>query len=140
MRDNSWLAERLQTIHRSYFADVPIRNTLYVRFGRNSRTRLGSIIAKPHPAHTLPVTYISINALFRSEDVPEYVIEATLAHEMAHYTHGFHSPLERKYQHPHRGDVVNKELRNRGAGHLLTQQERWLKEEYRDLLRRNHML
>jgi len=140
MRTNTWLAERLHTIHQQYFADVPIKNTIYVRFGRTSRTRLGSIISKPDKKHTLPVTYISINSLFKDEIVPEFVIDATLAHEFAHYTHGFHSPLEQLYEYPHRGDVVNKELRNREAGHLLKDQDGWLKSEYRNFLINHKML
>lgn len=140
MRTNQWLAERLHTLHEAHFADVPIGNTLYVRFGRATRSRLGSIIAKPSSQHTKPVTYITVNNLFRDETVPEYVIDAVLAHEFAHYTHGFHSPLEQRYKHPHRGGVVDKEIRARGAGELLDQQGRWLKTEYRDFLRRNRML
>ena len=140
MRNNQWLADRLNYIHGNYFTDVPVPNLILVRFGRTSRNRFGSIIAKPKAGHTQPVTYISINALFKDETVPEFVIDATLAHEFAHYTHGFHSPLERKHKYPHKGDVVNKEIRLRGAGHLLTQQDDWIKREYPKFLRKHHML
>ena len=135
MRDNDWLAERLNALHRTYFADVAVSNRLYARFGRKSRTRLGSIIAKTHKNYAEPVTYITITGLFRDEQVPAFVIEATLAHELAHYAHGFHSPLPRRFDHPHRGNVVGLELQARGAYHLVEQQERWLKAEYADLIR-----
>ena len=130
MRDNQWLASRLNTIHERYFHEVPIFNTILVRFGRASKTRFGSIIARPHKDYKTPVTYITINALFKDEIVPEYVIDATLAHEFAHYTHGFHSPLARLHKHPHRGSVVDKEIQKRGAGELLTLQYAWIKSTY----------
>ena len=140
MRDNHWLAERLSALRAEYFPDVPVGNRIFVRFGRASKTRFGSIIAKPRKGYTQPVTYITINSLFKDEDVPEYVIDATLAHEFSHYAHGFHSPLEKKFAFPHKGDVVNKEIRKRGAGHILSQQEAWAKKEYRNLLIKHRVI
>jgi hypothetical protein len=140
MRDNTYLSQRLQYIRYTYFPDVPVSNTLHVRFGRACRNRLGSIIARPDPRQDMLVTTIRINALFKQQQVPELVIDATLAHEFAHYTHGFHSPLPKRYTHPHRGGVVERELRTRGAGTLLEAQEQWLKEEYVPFLRSNRML
>lgn len=138
MRSNTWLAERLQALHQHYFQDISIPNRLVVRFGRKSKQRLGSIIAHKKAGYTLPVTCISINALFRLEEVPEYVIEATLAHEFVHYLHGFHSPHAQRYRHPHQGGIVDKEIRKRGAGHLLEQQEQWLKTTYQQFLREHY--
>ena len=140
MRTNHWLAERLDAIHRQYYADVPIRNVIMVRFGRESRTRFGSIIARPRPGHAQPVSYITINSLFKDEEVPEYVIDATLAHEFAHYAHGFHSPLERLYDYPHKGGVVDKEIIRRGGGDMLKRQKAWAKKEYREFLRRKRLI
>jgi hypothetical protein len=139
-RTNAWLAARLQYLCATYYPDITIPNRLYTKFGRRTRNRFGSIIAKPHPLYDQPVTYITINGLFIDPDVPEYVIDATLLHEFAHYTHGFHSPHPQKYQHPHRGDVVNKEIRSRGAGAILAQQEAWIRDSYRDYLRGQKML
>lgn len=140
MRDNSWLAQRMLTLHDEYFPDVPVRNVLYVRFGRISRTRLGSIIARPRKGYRLPVTYISINSLFKDEAVPDYVIDGTLLHEFAHYTHGFHSPLEQRYKFPHKGDIVNKEIRQRGGTAILELQEAWIKREYPTFLRKHRLI
>ena len=140
MRTNHWLAERLDAIHRQYYPDVPIKNVIMVRFGQASRTRFGSIIARPRPGHAQPVSLITINSLFKDEEVPEYVIDATLAHEFAHYAHGFHSPLERLYAYPHRGGIVDKEIIKRGAGEILRLQKEWTKKEYRDFLRKHKML
>ena len=140
MRTNQWLSERLSHLHRTYFTDIEIKNAVLVKFGRKSKGRLGSIIARPAKGFTLPVTYITINSLFKDEIVPDYVIEATLAHEFVHYSHGFHSPLERKYKFPHKGDIVNKDIRARGMGELLDRQNVWLKKEYTQFLKRNKML
>lgn len=137
MRDNKWLAERLSEIRRRYFPDVQIENTIYVRFGRANRTRFGSIIARPRAGFTRPVTYITINSLFKTEEVPDYVIDATLVHEFVHYTHGFHSPLEHLYNYPHKGGIVNKEIRKRGAGEILDLQTTWIKNYYSEFLK-NH--
>jgi hypothetical protein len=133
-RNNVWLAERLNTIHQTYFPDVAIENKVIVRFGRKSRTRFGSIIAKKVSGEALPVTYITINSLFKHEVVPEFVIDATLIHEFVHYTHGFHSPRRQMHPHPHRGNIVTKEMIARGAEHFYTQQKQWIKDEYRSFL------
>ncbi|MCC2631537.1 MAG: hypothetical protein K0S20_236 [Patescibacteria group bacterium] len=140
MRNNLWLAERLQAIRELHFPDIRVKNTILVRFGRSSRTRFGSIIARPTAGYSQPVTFITINSLFKDEIVPDFVIEATLGHEFVHYAHGFHSPLEQKYRFPHKGDIVNKELRARGLGDILARQTTWIKEEYPDFLRKNKLL
>lgn len=131
MRNNVWLAERLTYVHGTYFDDIAIPNPLLVRFGRSSRTRLGSINSSYSPERKL-VSIITLTKYFQSIDVPELVLDATLAHELAHYTHGFHSPHPKQYDHPHRGNVVGKELMRRGAGELMRQQEQWLKLYWRE--------
>jgi hypothetical protein len=140
MRNNQWLAQKLNELHEQYFADIPIENVILVRFGRASRSRFGSIIARPAIGYHKPVTYIAINSLFKDEEVPEYVILATLMHEFVHYAHGFHSPLEQKYRYPHKGGIVNREIRTRGGGELLALQEAWVKASYRDFLKAKHKL
>lgn len=140
MRDNKWLAEQLHALHATYFSDVPIENTILVRFGRTSRTRFGSIVARPTTGYRQPVTYISINSLFKDETVPEYVIIGTLLHEFVHYVHGFHSPIKQQYRYPHQGGIVNREIRERGAGAILDQQTKWIKAHYRDFLKQNQLL
>jgi hypothetical protein len=139
-RTNDWLSERLSALCSQYFSDVTIPNRIFVRFGRKTKNRFGSILAKPHPAYDQPVTYITINGLFRTTDVPEYVIEGTLLHEFAHYTHGFHSPHPRKYTHPHRGNIVNKEIYSRGAKHIMDLQEAWIAKDYRTFLIKHGLL
>lgn len=138
LRTNEWLAARLIALHSAYFPDVALENRIVVRFGRATRNRFGSIIAKPESGEVHPVTYITINGLFRHPTVPEFVIDATLVHEFVHYTHGFHSPRRQMYRHPHQGGIVTKEMAARGAHFLYLEQKRWIKEEYRAFLAKYH--
>lgn len=130
MRDNIWLAGRLKMIHTNYFVDIAVPNQLLARFGRSSKTRLGSISSKRDSGNKL-ISIITLTGFFRTTNVPEFILDATLAHELAHYAHGFHSPHQRLYSHPHRGNVIGKELEKRGAIHLVQEQELWLKMNWR---------
>lgn len=133
MRDNSWLTNKLQQIHEQNFKDVKLANTILVRFGRIAKTRLGSISLKKHRAHTKKVSLITINGLLKNEEVPEYVVEAVLAHELVHYCHGFSSPLPRLYRYPHQAGIVDKELVKRGFKQVLEQERVWTKNEFAKL-------
>ncbi|MBI3261017.1 hypothetical protein HYZ64_01450 [Candidatus Berkelbacteria bacterium] len=136
-RDNKWLAQRLESIWKTHFADIAIQNEIIVRFGRRARTRLGSIQfgRRTPPAGGNPRTYITITGYFRQEVVPEYVVDAVLAHEFTHYTHGFHSPGEQLYSHPHKHGVVTKELTNRGLGGIVKKQKSWIKSNWTKFIR-----
>lgn len=136
-RTNRWLADRLEWLAGRYFADVPINNRLQVRFSRPVKTRLGSITTRKLKGQP-PISLISINGLFRDDGVPESVIDAVLGHEFIHYAHGWHSPLPRLYRHPHRGGVVDQELRDRGLSQVLIQQNKWVKHNFAALWRQHH--
>jgi hypothetical protein len=73
---------------------------------------------------------ITITGYFRDDVVPEYVVDSTIAHELVHYAHGFHSPHPQLYEHPHKGGIVDKELVKRGMGETLAKQQHWLKHEW----------
>ncbi len=90
------------------------------------KTRLGVIKLSECQRHTL----IGINSLLRLPAVPPLIVEVTIAHELVHYAHGFGSPLPRKYRYPHRGGVVERELRRRGLGEKLAEYSRWLEEHW----------
>lgn len=128
-RDNAWLANRLEQLRQRHFSDVPIGNLIQVRFGRITKTRLGSISTRKL-AGKPPISLITINGLFRNPEVPAEVIDAVLGHEFTHYAHGWHSPLPKLYSHPHRGGVVDKELRDRGLTAALRVQTKWVKEHF----------
>jgi len=127
LRDNKWLAQKMQSIHTTYFSDVPIKNRVLVKFGKKARGRLGSISLRPKKGFDQPVSVININRVLQSEDVPEYVITAVLAHEFVHYTHGFNSPLPRLYKYPHQAGIVDKEMIKRGLKKELEQEKEWTK-------------
>ena len=74
-----------------------------------------------------------INGYFRNEKVPDYVIDTTIAHELVHYMHGFNSPLPKMYKHPHKGGIVNKELKKRGFGNMLNLERKWIRNEWKNI-------
>ena len=129
-RNNQWLKERLNWLHQKYFIDVKIANTILVRFGRITKTRLGSITTKKLKRFSQPVTVISLNKLLKLEEVPLYVIDTVLAHEFTHYCHGFHSPLPKLYRYPHQAGVVDQELKKRGLSEALQQERKWTKTKF----------
>ena len=124
MRDDAWLKERLENIWQLLYSDVPKLNTVRVRFKGRWRNKFG------HIKKIKDDSEIVVNGLFRNEEIPEYMIDITLAHELAHYAHGFNSPLPRKYKHPHKNGVVNKELLNRGFGHWVRIERDFLRKEW----------
>ena len=135
MRDNHWLKERLEYIWRTYYSDIILGNTVYVRFGRNAKTRLGSIkYGRKKFSDGSKNTYISISGIFRDENIPDFIIDTVLAHELSHYAHGFFSPHNQLYSHPHKNKIVANELTKRGLGSILKSQKKWLKENWKDII------
>ncbi len=131
-RDEGWLQSILDKIWDNYFLDVPQVNDVRMVFGRRAKRRLGSISLDPQDRHTSIVT---MNGIFKREDIPEFVVEATIFHELTHYAHGFNSPLDQAQAHPHAGGVMRREFAERGLLELYLQQKRWLKEHWADVLR-----
>lgn len=128
MRDDAWLQQRLSQIWQFLFSEVERKNTVRIRFKGRWKNKFGHISRLKSQD-----TEIVINGLFRFEQVPEYLIDLTIAHELIHYMHGFHSPHPQVYRHPHQGGVVTKELRRRGFGHLLRKEKEFLRREWPDL-------
>ena len=137
-RDHKWLKFRLETIWRRYFPDVAIANNVFVKFGRPSMTRLGSI--KYGRRRENPNTIITINGHFKDPEIPEFVVDGVLAHELTHYAHGFFNPNGQNQRYPHKGGVVRKEMSGRGLENLLKLEKRWVKENWKDYIRKNHNL
>lgn len=128
-RDDYWLQRKLDHIWHTYFHDVPRVNTVEVRFARHWKARLGLITY----CQDTSTTRIAINSYLRYREVPEFVNITTLAHELAHYAHGFGSPLPRKHRHPHRGGVVSRELEARGLGMEQRAHQLWVHEHWHDV-------
>src|ERR1019366_3793437 len=106
-RDDRWLQGLLDRTWDMYFADVPQVNDVRIEYGRRAKRRLGSIRIDPADRTT---SIITMNGLFRSAEIPEFVVTATLVHELTHYAHGFNSPHMQKQAHPHAGGVMRREF------------------------------
>ncbi len=146
MRDNKYLENLLYDLWDNHFCDVPRKNLVIIKFGKYSKRQLGSIklanrytkikgLMKQRKEELevqdeKSVTVITITRYFQNEIVPEFVIRATIAHELCHYTHGFQSPLEKRFDHPHRGNVIKKELAKRDLLEQEKEAEKWLKENW----------
>lgn len=124
MRDEEFLIKRLENIWNLLFDEIPKLNNVIIKFKGKSRNRFGYIKKIKND------TFIGINEFFRFEIVPEYIIDLTIAHELSHYAHGFSSPLEKKYRHPHKGGIVTKELKNRGFDRMIKKEKMFFRHEW----------
>lgn len=122
-RDDAWLLSRLDYLWGNFFSDVKQVNPVFIRFGRYSRYRLGSIRLE----RTTKKSYITISSMFKDDKVPVEVVDHTIAHELCHYTHGFSSPNPRLHKYPHHGGVIKKELQGRNMHSLVVAYSKWLK-------------
>ena len=129
-----------------YFSDIPRKNLVLIKFGKYSKRQLGSIklaneytkikslLKKNLDDYDVQddkrVTVITMTKYFQNEIVPEYVVSATIAHELCHYAHGFSSPLEKRFDKPHQGNVINKELAKRGLLESQRLADKWLKDNW----------
>lgn len=125
MRDDEWLAQKLNQIWQLLFPEIERKNNVVIRFKGRWKNKFGHIKRLKNKD-----TEIAINSLFKNELVPEYVIDTTIAHELIHYSHGFQSPLPRRYRHPHAGGVVRRELLKRGFGHIIRKEKEFTKREW----------
>lgn len=123
-RDNKWLLSRLDNIWSDYFPNVKQNNRVFIRFGRNSRLRLGSIKLDKKSSNSI----ITLTGFFKNNHIPVEVIDHTIAHELCHYTHGFSALRPRLHKYPHHGGVIKKELIARGLGHLVKSYKNWIKQ------------
>lgn len=151
MRDNKWLQDKLFELWEGSFVDVPRKNTVLIKFSKRSYRQLGCITwvnnktrgIKPLLASSNEVieddkriSLINVTGYFKDEEIPEVVVLGTIAHEMCHYAHGFNSPLNQIYDHPHKGGVIKKELQARGLGELYKRANAWLKSDWPEYLKR----
>ena len=131
MRNDIWLKERLDYFLEKYFSDVEIKNRIRILFGQKAKTRLGSIKYDRMSNETV----IRITGYFKDEKkIPQYVVDATILHELVHYAHGFSSPLQQNFRHPHQGGVVKLELAKRGLGNYEARSKRWLRANWQKMM------
>ena len=127
MRDDNFLMQRINNIWMLLFNEIPRMNSVIIKFKGKSRNKFGYIRKEGDD------TFIGINELFKFEIVPEYIIDLTIAHELSHYAHGFNSPLEKKYKHPHKDGVVTKELEKRGFDKMIKKEKMFFKNEWQKI-------
>jgi hypothetical protein len=133
MRDNKWLEEKLEYLWQTYFIDLKKLNKVHIHFGKKAKRRLASI-RQTRLHDKLSDTQITVTGFYQDEKVPEYVLEATIAHELCHYAHGFASPHPQFSKYPHKGDIVDSELKKRGLGKTLKLQDTWLKQHWKEII------
>ena len=124
-RDDAWLNSRMNNIWVRYFKDVERENIVLARFKGKWRNKFGHIKRLKDKS-----TEIAVNRLFRNKTIPEFMVDLTLAHEIVHYSHGFHSPLEKKYKHPHKGGIVTKDLKKRGFKEMIKVERDFIKTKW----------
>lgn len=123
-RNQEWLENFLAQIWYEHFLDIEQTNQVRIRYGRKAKRRLGSISIDPNDQNS---SIITVNRIFTDLQVPEFVIKATIVHELTHYAHGFNSPHEQKHRYPHSGGVIRQEFAERNLESLYVQQKKWLK-------------
>lgn len=126
MRDNTLLNERLAQISEKLFPELNTDN-IVIKFKGKSKYKFG------HIKRTRNNTEIAINSLFKNPLVPQYIIDLTIAHELVHYSHGFQSPLPKKFKYPHKGGVVRKELIRKGLATFLRKEKIFFKKEWPEI-------
>lgn len=131
-RDNNWLLSRFDFVWSKFFGDIVQENPVHIKFGRYSKYRLGSIRLDRKSVRS----YIIITSMFKDKKIPVEVIDHTLAHELAHYTHGFSSKKVKLHKYPHAGGIVHKEMVERGMGYLIKAYKDWVKQYRTQLLPR----
>jgi hypothetical protein len=116
------LACYLDSIWHDHFADIPRMNRVDIAYCQPWKRRLGLIRLSLDGAKS----FIGVNALLQLQEVPDYVLYTTIAHELTHYAHGFGSPLPRIFEHPHANNIVQRELDRRGLGELVRKCDGWI--------------
>lgn len=121
-RTDESLAELVEELWRGHFSDVPRVNRIEARFTRTWKSRVALI----RYYHEENFSLILVNGLLRFPEAPGFMPKIAAAHELCHYAHGFGSSIKPRYEHPHAGGVVDRELHNRALGRELNMFNRWL--------------
>ena len=131
MRNQEWLDNRLSRIWQLFFTEVERKNKIIIKFKGKWKNKFGHIKLLRDKS-----TEIAINSLFKHEEVPEYMLDLTIAHELVHYMHGFQSPHPRLFKYPHQGGIVNKELKKRGFRDALLLERKVFRKEWPEIYKK----
>jgi hypothetical protein len=125
MRDDLWLRNRLDIVWDKIIPEVERKNEVVIRFKGKWKNKFAHIKMLRNGS-----TEIAINSLFRYPDVPDFILETTIAHELIHYMHGFQSPYPQQFRHPHKGGIVDKEIKKRGYDFLFSLERDWVRKNW----------
>lgn len=134
VRDQIWLEGLLDAVWQRFFSDVEKVNPVEIKWGRRARFRFGSIRLAEGRFGIGSKSAITVTRMFQSSKIPERVVAYTVAHELAHYAHGFSSKHARASEYPHAGSVVDKELVKRGMTHIVSAYKTWLKSYRQEII------
>jgi hypothetical protein len=155
MRNNKWLEKQMYYLWENYFADIPRKNLVIIKFGRDAYKQLGSIkwahektgiktimrSKRMQQLHQIQddkrITVITITKKFQNKAIPLFVVRSTIAHELCHYSHGFSSPEKKLFKYPHKGGIIKKELKKRKLFTLTQKAQKWLEDNWLDFVRNN---
>ncbi len=131
-----YLSSRVASLVRENFPEKGVTNLLTVQWGPKSKRMLGSIKTLNGEGHNEAdyASLIQINSFLKSTEIPEYVLDYVIMHELTHYFQGFGSNHKKKNKYPHRGKIVEKELERRGWGEITIKSEKWLKENWKNII------
>jgi hypothetical protein len=128
MRNNIWLERRMDVIWSKLMPEVERKNNVVILFKGRWKNKFAHIKKLRDGS-----TEIVVNSLFRFPDVPDFILDTTIAHELIHYMHGFQSPYPQQFRYPHMGGIVEKEMKKRGFDFLLSLEKDWIKNRWRNL-------
>jgi hypothetical protein len=131
---NNYLAKKTASLIRENFANKEITNLLLVKTGSKWKRTLGHIKTVESSEYG---SMIEINPLLFDLEVPEFVLDYVIMHELTHYFQGFASNHEKKHKHPHRGGIVEKELARLGWEEIQQKSDKWIKENWGKILIKN---
>jgi hypothetical protein len=152
MRNDDYLENLLYELWENHFCDIPRKNLVIIKYGKYSKRQLGSIklanrstkikglLRRKKEDYSIQddksITVITLTRYFEEDIIPEFVVKATIAHELCHYAHGFNSPLEKQFNNPHQGSIIKKELKKRDLLEEQLRADKWLKENWIDIVLR----
>jgi len=134
---DKYLANKAASLIRENFPERGVTNFLVIKWGGKWSRVLGRIKPLENKEYG---SIIEINSLLKQIEVPEYVLDYILMHELTHYFQGFGSNHERKHKHPHKGHIVEKELARHGWDEITKKSEKWIKENWKNILMKEKAL
>jgi hypothetical protein len=133
---DNYLSKKTADLIRENFSTKEITNLLVVKTGKRWKRTLGHIKTLNNKDYG---SVIEINPLLFDNDVPEYILDYVIMHELTHYFQGFASNQERKHKHPHKGGIVEKELARLGWKEIQEKSDKWIKENWAKILIKNNI-